>query len=146
MQESKMFKKPDNIFKQRINEIIHDNPTKNLIEDVLKLTMFKAAEKDDKMLKLVELYNLVGIETFCQIIDLFSDATIKFPSKESFKESVQIALCYYYKNYKNLSWDEIKDKLEDQEISAVKLGIKINQLEKFMGNMAEIVSKRKGKK
>jgi hypothetical protein len=144
MTRQDMFTDAKNCFQQRINEIVTDNPTKNLIEDLLKLTMFKAAEKDEKMLVLVELYNLLGTDKFMQVVDLCSDKVVKFPNKEFFKESIQTALCYYYKNYLELSWDEIKDKLEDQELPSIKMGIKIHQLEKFMSYISEIVTKRKG--
>lgn len=127
-----IFEKPTSIFQQRISEIVTDNPTKNVVLDVFKLELYKNAEKNEDNLVLVELYNLLGMEKFCEVIGLLSGKTIKFPAQESVKEDVTIALCYYYKKFRNKSWDEIKELLEDDRLQSVKYGIKIQQLNKFM--------------
>lgn len=127
-----IFEKPASIFQQRISEIVTDDPTKNVVLDVFKLELYKNAEKNEDNLVLVELYNLLGMEKFCEVIGLLSGRTIKFPTQESVKEDVTIALCYYYKKFRDKSWDDIKGLLEDDRLQSVKYGIKIQQLNKFI--------------
>lgn len=127
-----IFEKPTSIFQQRISEIVTDDPTKNVVLDVFKLELYKNAEKNEDNLVLVELYNLLGMEKFCEVIGLLSGRTIKFPTQESVKEDVTIALCYYYKKFRDKSWDDIKGLLEDDRLQSVKYGIKIQQLNKFI--------------
>lgn len=137
-----IFEKPTSIFQQRITEIVTDDPTKNVVLDVFKLELYKNAEKNEDNLVLVELYNLLGMEKFCEVIGLLSGRTVKFPTQESVKEDVTIALCYYYKKFRNKSWDDIKDLLEDDRLQSVKYGIKIQQLNKFMKYIGDLANAR----
>jgi hypothetical protein len=132
MGDKNLFKKPMTVFQQNVNAIIKDNPVNDLVKDLIKLNMLKNSEKDDKQLVLVELYNLLGTEKFMEVIELLSGKTIRFPTKSDFKETIQIALCYYLRQYKDLSWDQIKDIIQDDELSSVKLGVRVQQLQRFI--------------
>ncbi len=132
MGDKNLFKKPMTVFQQNVNGIVKDNPVNDLVKDLIKLNMYKNSEKDDKQLVLVELYNLLGTEKFMEVIELLSGKTVKFPTKSDFKETIQIALCYYLRQYKDLSWDQIKDIIQDDELSSVKLGVRVQQLQRFI--------------
>ena len=84
---NKLFEKPLTMFQSTINEIMKESASKELIEDLIRLNMFKNAEKDEKQLVLVELYNLLGAEKFMDVMDLLEGKTIKFPHKSDFKET-----------------------------------------------------------
>ncbi len=130
--EVKAFKKPYTVFQEKLNDILVDKPSTDVIKDLIEIQMFKNAEKDEKLLVLVELYNLLGLDKFYEVMDLLAGKTVKFPPKDDFKETIQIALSYYYKNFEGLKWDQIKEKLGDDELQTVKLGIKCTQLKKLM--------------
>lgn len=114
----------------------------DLIEDLIGLQMFKQAEKNPDFLALKELYNYLGTEKFMGVMDILAEKKIKFPSKESFRETIQVALCWYYRKYKNLDWPEIKALLKDDSLSTVKYGIKVQNLQTFMNKFSEICAKR----
>ena len=76
------------------------------------------------------------------VMNILAGKTIKFPQKDSFKETIQIALCWYYKKIKNYDWDTIKTLLKDDELSSVKFGIKIQNLQKFMLHYESIKNQR----
>jgi hypothetical protein len=76
-----------------------------------------------------------------EVMDILSGKTIKFPTREDFKETLQIALCYYYKKYRNYSWDEIKAKLGG-DLQTVKFGIKTSQLDLFIKYIGDRVEAR----
>lgn len=137
MGDKNLFEKPMTIFQQNVNSIVKDNPVNDLIKDLIKLNMLKNSEKDDKQLVLVELYNLLGTEKFMEVIELLSGKTVKFPTKSDFKETIQIALCFYLRQYRDLSWDEIKEVIQDDELSSVKLGVRVQQLQRFIEHYNE---------
>ena len=129
--------KPKTLFQQQLNDIMKDDPCKDLITDLINIQMHKNAEKDAKMLILVELFNLVGLDEFIKILDLVDGRPVKFPSREEFKETVQTAICYYYKNFQNYDWSKIEELVNDPEMKSTRMGIKVNQLQKFMQERVE---------
>lgn len=141
----KLFEKPMTVFQQNINSIMKEDMSKDLIEDLIKLQMFKNTERDDKQLVLVELYNLLGTERFMDVMDLLANKTIKFPAKEDFKETIQIALCYYYRNFKDYSWEQIRTLIADEDLQSIKFGIKVQQLQKFISYFGELKEKKDGR-
>lgn len=144
--DRKLFKKPMTLFQQNVNNIMEDNASKDLIEDLIRLNMFKNAEKDEKQLVLVELYNLLGTERFMDVMDLLAGKTVRFPKKEDFRETVQIALSYYYKQFRDYSWTDIKELMKDDTISPVKMRVKVGQLQKFINYFSELrAAKKRGK-
>ena len=130
------------LFQQTINDIMKESASKELIEDLIRLNMFKNAEKDEKQLVLVELYNLLGAEKFMDVLDLLEGKPIKFHHNADFKETIQIALCYYYRQFKDYSWEEIKDLIKDDDLSSVKLGVRVQQLQRFINKFGELRYRR----
>ena len=137
-----IYEKPRTIFQQELNEIMKEKPETDIITDLIGLQMLKDAEKDGKLLILRELFDYLGIEKFMGIMNILAGKTVKFPVKDSFKETIQIALCWYYKKIKNYDWDTIKILLKDDELSSVKFGIKLQNLQKFILNYESIKNKR----
>lgn len=127
-----LFNKPRTIFQQDINDIMKEREETALIEDLIGLQMLKDSEKDEKLLTLRELFDYLGVEKFMGVMNILAGKNIKFPQKESFKETIQIALCWYYKKIRNYDWETIKQLLKDEDLSSVKFGIKIQNLQKFM--------------
>lgn len=137
-----MFKNPRTIFQQDLNDIMKERDETALIEDLIGLQMLKDSERDERLLVLRELFDYLGIEKFMGVMNILAGKTVKFPQKDSFKETIQIALCWYYKKVKNYDWDTIKALLKDDELSSVKFGIKIQNLQKFMLHYESIKNQR----
>lgn len=137
-----VFERPTTLFQQKINDIMRNNPTKDMMMALIELQLYKNAGKDEDKLVYVELYNLLGMDKFMEVMDILSGKTIKFPAKDDFKETVEIALSYYYRHFMHYSWDTIKEKLGDQDIPSVKYGIKVQQLERFMEYIGDKVRMR----
>lgn len=141
-QETEVFERPKSVFQQKINEIMKDDPTKDLILDIFELQMLKSADKDNKGLVMVELYNLLGFEKFVEVVELLGGKTIKFPSRDEFKELIEIALAYYYRTFRGYDWPKIKELIGDPEMSSVKFGSRMQQMSKFINYLGENVSAR----
>lgn len=131
-----MYNSAKNIFQQKLKDTIKVDSAKEIIEDVIRLHLFKNAEKNEALLSLVEVYNLLGLEKFTELLALLDGKTITFPNKEDFKDTVQLAVCYYYKNIEQKSWEEIKTILGDSELPSIKYGIRIQQFQSFLQYIA----------
>jgi hypothetical protein len=141
----RMYNKPRTLFQEDVNSIMKDEPTKDLITDIIHLLMFKQANKDEKLLPLVEIYNLLGVDKFTDLIDLLDGRTVTFPKREEFKETVQVALCYYESHLQGKKWSEIKDLLNDPELQTIKMSAKTQSLQRFMEYFADRIIARKNK-
>jgi hypothetical protein len=139
----KLYEKPRTLFQEDVNSIMRDEPTKNLITDIIHLLMFKQASKDEKLLPLVEIYNLLGVNKFTDLIDLLDGKTVTFPKREEFKETVQVALCYYESHLQGKKWAEIKDILNDPELQTIKMSAKTASLHRFLSYYSDRVIARK---
>ena len=133
-----MYSTPKNILQLKINEALGQNE-EDMISDLIKLCLMKPASKNQDYLVYTEIYNLLGLEKFTDLISLLDGRTVKFPTKEEFKDTVITVLCYYYRNVLNLEWDEIKEKLGIPDINTIRPGIRSSQYEAFL---KELINKR----
>lgn len=137
-----LYKQPKTIFQDRINEIVESTVTSEIIKDLIHLQMFKSAEKNSKNLALVEIFNLLGVEKFTELIDLLDGKTIKFPTKDTLKEYVIIALCFYHKKYFGRTWPEIKEIIGDDKLKSIKYGLRVQNLETFIKYLQDKTGER----
>jgi hypothetical protein len=133
-----LFQDEKSLFRKKINSILKENPVKEIIEDLIRLHLLRIASKDENQLILVEVYNLLGAEQFAELVELINGRKIVFPEPEGFKETVEIALSYYFKYIQNRSWDEIKILLQNSEVSSIKYGINCNKLSQFINELSSI--------
>ena len=133
-----LYEQPKNILEMRLNETLKGGE-ESIITDLVKISLLRTAAKDEDLLIFTEIYNLLGLEKFTELISLVDGKTIKFPNRDDFKESVITVLCYYYRNVEHKDWDEIKSLLGSPELNTIRYGIKASQLESFI---KEIINKR----
>lgn len=137
-----MITAPKTIFQQKLKENLKSSINKNIVYDLIKLHLFKNSEKDANQLVLVELYNLLGVEKFINFITMFSGVSLNLPKKEDLKDTIIISLCYYYKEIEGKNWDEIKSLLNIPDLSSIKYGIKLGQLNDFIKTQLTILGKK----
>lgn len=133
-----LYKDPKNILELKINEALGPDE-EEIISDLIKLSLMKKASKNQDFMIYTELYNLLGLEGFTNMVSLVDGRTINLPTKEDFKDSVITVLCYYYRNVKKLEWDDIKVLLGITDINTIKQGIHSSQFESFI---KELINKR----
>jgi len=131
-----MYKTPKSVFQQKIQETIKTDKSKQIIEDIIRLHLFKNAEKNESLLVLVEVYDLLGLDKFTDLLQLLDGKTVTFPRKEDFRDTIQLAICYYYKNIEGKDWKEIKNLLGDEELPTIKYGIRMQQFQSFLKYIA----------
>ena len=133
-----LYEQPKNILEMKLNEALKGGE-ESIITDLVKISLLKTASKDESLLVFTEIYNLLGLDKFTELISLVDGKTISFPSKDDFKEAVITVLCYYYRNVQKKDWDEIKSLLGLPELNTIRYGIKASQLEAFI---KEVINKR----
>lgn len=133
-----LYEQPKNILEMRLNETLKKEE-ESIITDLVKISLLRTAAKDEDLLIFTEIYNLLGLEKFSELISLIDGKEIKFPARDDFKESIITVLCYYYRNVEKKDWDEIKSLLGIPELNTIRYGIKASQLEAFI---KEIINKR----
>lgn len=133
-----IYSTPKNVLQLKINEALGSNE-EEMISDLIKLSLMKPASKNQDYLVYTEIYNLLGLEKFTDLISLLDGRTVKFPTKEEFKDTILTVLCYYYRNVLNLDWPEIKDKLGIPDINTIRQGIRSSQFESYL---KELINKR----
>lgn len=133
-----LYEQPKNILEMRLNETLKKEE-ESMITDLVKISLLRTAAKNEDLLIFTEIYNLLGLEKFSELISLIDGKEIKFPARDDFKESIITVLCYYYRNVEKKDWDEIKSLLGIPELNTIRYGIKASQLEAFI---KEIINKR----
>ena len=138
-----MYETAKSVFQQKIKETIKTDASKDVVKDIIRLHLFKNAEKNESLLALVEVYDLLGLDKFTELIALLEDKTITFPKKEDFRDTVQLAVCYYYRIIEGKDWEEIRVILGDDELPTIKYGIRIQQFQSFLQYIATKIKMRK---
>lgn len=140
MSNKKLFKNPKEVFEEQLNDLFltrKEDDTDTIVRAFsIILTMNNTKNRD-----MVDLYNLVGMDEFVSIISLFEKRTVVFPSKNEIKESILLALIFYYREVKGLSWVEIKE-IVPFDFSSISYSSKLKGLNKYLvEKLREIFSK-----
>ncbi len=137
-----IYDNPRNVFQAKVNAILTKEPIiSDLFENIFKLQQVLSLEKvnagvqkedPDQWKILLELFTTFGSLQFSKIISITHGKTITFPSQEEFQDSIITVLCYYYKEEENMTWDQIKEKLNLPKLNTIKFGIRVRQLKGFI--------------
>lgn len=138
----------DNVKKEQIKSIwfeqldsIFEETEKTEMTTFLSILSMIVFDKFDD--NVAQLYSIVNdMEKFSKIINKFSGMTIQFPDRNEFKDSLIVALSYYYKELKHMDWKDIQKIINTNERVAMKAGkgiVKLNKLVK--NNLNELLQK-----
>lgn len=133
-----LYETPKDILQLKINEALGADE-ETIISDLIKLSLMKKASKDVDCLIYTEIFNILGVDKFTDLISLVNGKTITLPTKEDFKDTVITVLCYYYHIVLNKDWDEIKKLLGMPDLNTIKQGIHSSQYETYL---KEVIEKR----
>jgi len=136
------YQSPRTLFQSKVNSILkQESNHSELFENIFKMQQFISFERNNKSnisqeqwVTLLELYSLLGPTLFAQVVSIIKGKTISFPSEEDYQDSIMTTLCYFYKEVQGLSWDEIKEKLNEPNLNAIKFGVRVRQLKGFIDN------------
>ena len=133
-----LYKDPKNMLQLKINEALGSGE-ESIVSDLIKLSLLKKASKNSDNLVYTEVYNLLGLEKFSELVTLLDGKKLALPTKDDLKDTVTMVLCYYYRNIELKNWDDIKSILGIPDINTIKQGIRSSQFEAYL---KEMISKR----
>ena len=86
-------------------------------------------------------------EYLTKLINYYDGDILKLPSKENYMQCYLIALSYYLKCIKGMSWSEIKEMIDLHEkdkdmISSISLGYALNRINRDMSRDLKAILKR----
>lgn len=131
-----IYETPKDLLQLKINEALGSDE-EEIISDLIKLSLMKKASRDYDCLIYTEIFNLLGVDRFTDLVSLVNGKTITLPTKEDFKDTIITVLCYYYHNVLNKDWDEIKKLLGMPDLNTIKQGIHSAQYEAYLKELIE---------
>lgn len=129
-----MYESPKSVFQQKLKENLKED-TSTVIQDLIRLSLLKVAEKDEDLVVFTEIFNLLGVEMFTALISLIDGRRLSFPSKDEFKDTVTTVLCYYYRHVEGKDWPEIRTLLGEPDLNSIRFGIRASSLGAFLTEM-----------
>lgn len=120
---------PKNVFHAQAGALFKrqaESETDQLLRLISIILQFNGNDSD-----LVDLNRVLGLEKFTEVVNKFDGRTVKFPTAEEIHETVVLAFCYYYKEVKQMTWEQIHEALP-WEVSPVSYGTQIKKLSTFM--------------
>ncbi len=119
-----------NPFSYQIKELFKKKKSReiDLIWSIVELLIYEGAKSSD----LLDIYHLLDFKEFVKLIALIDGREIRLPTKKDIEENLLTALIHYDRTVLGLSWDEVKAKYPELEISSIKYSLKIKKLNEFL--------------
>lgn len=96
-----------------------------ILLNILNIVVFNRFGSD-----LGYLYKVIGMEKFAKITETFSNKTIRFPEADDLRQALVLALSYYYKNIKRMSWEDVQRQLPYEHDLPLHMGKRIASLDR----------------
>lgn len=119
--------KLNTIWEEKLHKIFQSKPKQDeeLYLDIVSMFIY-SNQNDDVSL----IYKELGLDKFSSLLGLIGGKTIELPTQDELKFAMISALCFYYKDIKKQSWEEIHRLLPFNDVNAISYGISIAKLEK----------------
>lgn len=118
------FERPEDIWEKKYRNLfkMHDPSDMEVLLNIVSMMVHSREGNTD----MSRLYNAVGLENFSKVIDLFDGRTVKFTTKDNFRELLILALCWYYRDMQGMDWNQIQE-IMPFEINPVSYGIRLSR-------------------
>jgi hypothetical protein len=106
-----------------------------LFMDILTIVVFNRFNGN-----IGKLYKIINnMEMFTTIIETFSDLSLRFPDSKEFKDSITLAIVYYYREVQKLPWEQVQKELPYEKDLPLRFGKKVvnvnNDIKKYLDNL-----------
>ncbi len=109
--------------------------------DLILATLSVVIYSTETNVDIIELFNLLDLDSFIKIISLFDGRTVQFPTKKQFRNSLLLSILYYYREIKKMEWEDIKKEFPF-DISSISYGIQIKNLNSWVKDkMVQLLKK-----
>jgi len=141
----------DNILNEKIDKYfeIEDEANKNILDQLTLYIYFLESQKSQSDIYL--LARLLDPDSLYKLVDYYDGDHLCMPSKEEYKRAYLLGISFFLKKIVGLNWEQIKSFLnlsskEDDSVSSISLGRRINQIEEeLLGSIGKALKKVKVK-
>jgi len=126
-----MIENPQELWEKRLNNLFkkkEKTETQKFL-DIVSIILYS----NDSCKDVSDLYSHVGLDTFINVINLFEGRKIEFPTKAEIKDSIELALLFYYKNIQGIeNYKDLKSLniIDEKDFSSISVGKRLNKLSK----------------
>lgn len=126
-----MIENPQELWEKKLNNLFkkQEKTETQKFLDIVSIILYSNESCKD----VSELYSQVDLDTFTKVINTFEGRTITFPTKLEIKDSIELALLFYYKNIKGIdSYKDLKtlNIIDEKDFSSISIGKRLNKLSK----------------
>ncbi len=115
------------VWEKQIADIFSTRSKKEEEQFFKIISLFLYNRENDQ---LTTLYRELGQDMFSRVIDVLGGENIILPNREEYRDMNLVALCYYLKEMKGMSWTEIHEALPFDNLNSIKYGKWIGKLSK----------------
>ncbi len=134
-----MIKDTSDAIDEKINSIMARIKLSDV--DLILATLSVVIYSTETNVDIIELFNLLDLDSFIKIISLFDGRTVQFPTKKQFRNSLLLSILYYYREIKKMEWEDIKKEFPF-DISSISYGIQIKNLNSWVKDkMVQLLKK-----
>lgn len=106
-----------------------------LFMDILTIVVFNRFNGN-----IGKLYKIINnMEMFTTIIETFSDLSLRFPDSKEFKDSIILAIVYYYREVQKLPWEQVQKELPYEKDLPLRFGKKVvnvnNDIKRYLDKL-----------
>lgn len=133
----------NNLWEEQLNQVFSQSKRSDMDEFLKILSIIIADEYPSSVIG--SLYKNLGFEKFTDLINEFSGLQIEIPKREAFRDAILLALAYYYKHEKRMSWKDIKKEINFDDFAPLRTGRKLLKLDRTIkAQILNILSDEKG--
>ncbi|KKN06853.1 hypothetical protein LCGC14_1073120 [marine sediment metagenome] len=134
-----MIKDTSDAIDEKINSIMARIKLSDV--DLILATLSVVIYSTETNVDIIELFNLLDLDSFIKIISLFDGRTVQLPTKKQFRNSLLLSILYYYREIKKMEWEDIKKEFPF-DISSISYGIQIKNLNSWVKDkMVQLLKK-----
>lgn len=126
-----MIKSESELWEKKLNDIFKKKDkteTENFL-NLVSMIVYNNVNNED----ISRLYSAVDLDNFLKILNLFENRTITFPSKKEIRNSIELALFYYYRNVLGITdYTKLKNLgiTGNKDFSSISIGKRLSKLNK----------------
>ena len=117
----------NNLWEENLYKAFEATPKSDteILMSILTIIVFNRFGND-----LGHLYKIVGMEKFSKISEVFSEKTLRFPEANDLRQALVLALSYYYRNIKHMSWEDTQRQLPYEKDLPLHMGKRLVSLDR----------------
>jgi len=117
-----------NIISEKLTDSFYSAESETDVDNLFKILLYEVSVGND----VADLYNLLGMDNFCKLVEFFNGKKIRTIRKEKLNEIMRTAILFYEFEINGLDWKEIKKLYPDTKIDVNAERFRIKKLKETL--------------